>query len=622
MAYKVPIFSLILPCTNQQVNLLLLSIINTCVARLHSLHIQLCSCFPLLEKPVTKEQENAFRLAMRDGLSTSSNFRIDIFGPENSGKTCLISTLFNEQFANNEATEGADVQICTIYAANWEKCTAQEMADKLQLQFLHNLNTTAKEKMASEASVAATKKGFVAKVKAVFVKSRTTTPEKLLKAPEVKLEVIKEANAIKITTKDGFTAVVWDYAGQIQYLSTHTVFIRKNNVIFIVFKASCNLSELIQPRPGDQSSASSSNATHFEVIHYWLQSVTSVCQDPGGADHKSTFLPTVVPIVTHIDEIPADIVEQTKEEIITQLARELEGKPYAKHLAGNLPGVGLLNALKKYCIFLSNKIRDEKTIARLKEIVLEISAPSMKEKHPLIYLKIEKELLLLEKEVITITDFHKVAVDNGFMAKENSEEMKGALEYFHQKGVVLHFPSIENLKKLVFLSPQWLEKLIAFLIIAHHYQPTGDKDDHSYKRLKHEGVLVGSFLDHMLQMFNELHRAVGCEITFDQAVTFLIEFGFIAEISITTEFLEELHPWSKEEEKRIFIVPSQLPEDKGEKRLSFVDKKRVWSIHFVFTDGFISLTLFHQMVAACINWNGKRKQNIAWYVYITIYIKL
>ena len=540
---------------------------------------------------------------MRDGVSTSSSFRIDIFGPENSGKTCLVSTLFDEQFASNEATEGADVQICTIYANNWQRCTAKEMADKLQLQFLHNLNTLAKEKMGSEESTAAIKKGFASKVKAIFSKS-------LHKAPEVKLEVIRKANAVKITSKDGFTAVVWDYAGQIQYLSAHTVFIRKNNVIFIVLKASCNLSELIHPRPGDQIS----NATHFEVIHYWLQSVTSVCQDAGGADHKSTFLPTVVPIVTHIDEIPADIVEQTKEEIIAHLARELEGKPYAKHLAGNLPGVGLRNALKKYCIFLSNKVRDESTIARLKEIVVEVSAPSMKEKHPLVYLKIEKELLLLEKEVISTTEFHKVAIENGFMAEENSEEMKGALDYFHQKGVILHFPSIDNLKKLVFLSPQWLEKLIAFLIVAHHYQPTGDKDDHSYKRLKHEGVLVGSFLYHMLQLFNsdKLHRAVGCEITFDQAVTFLIKFGFIAEISITTEFLEELHPWSKEEEKRIFIVPSQLPEDKGEKRLSFVNKKRVWSIHFAFTDGFISLTLFHQMVAACINWNGKRKQNIAW----------
>ena len=566
--------------------------------------------------PVTTEQEKkAFRLAMRDGVAKSSSFRICVFGPENSGKTCLVSTLFDEEFFSHEATQGADVNICTIYANNWNRCTAQEMAEKLQLQFFHNLKTSAKEQIKSpslETSSAAGKIGFASKLKAVFSKSHATTASKLHKAPEVKPEIIKQAKSIKIFSQDGFTAVVWDFAGQIQYLSTHTVFIRKNNVVFIVFKASCELSELIKPRPGDQKSVPSSNATHFEVIHYWLQTVTSVCQDTGGANHKSTFLPTIVLIITHIDEIPEGIVEQVKEGIIAQLAKELQGKPYAKHLAGNLPGVGLLEALKKYCVFLSNKVRNESTITLLKKIVLDITAPSMKEEHPLIYLKIEKELLLLKKEVVTTKEFYKVAVENGFTAAEDSMEMRGALEYFHQKGVVLHFPSINNLKQLVFLSPQWLEKLIAFLIIAHNYKPTGDRDDHSYDRLKYEGVLVGSFLDHMLQMFNKLHRAVGCEISFKQAVTFLIKFGFIAEISITTEFLEELHPWSKEDEKRIFIVPSRLPEDKGEKRLSFLNKRRAWSIHFQFPDEYVSLTLFHQMVAACINWNGERKQNIAW----------
>ena len=548
---------------------------------------------------------------MRDGVATSSGFRISVFGPENSGKTCLISTLFNEEYKDNNATEGADVQICTIYANNWNRCTSQEMADKLQLQFFHNLNTSAKEQIRSpafKASSTPTKKGFASKFKAVFFKTPAATASKLPNAPEVKLEMIKQAKAIKMSSKDEFTAVVWDYAGQIKYLSTHTVFVRKNNLVFIVFKASTDLSDLIKPRPGDEKS----NATHFEVIHYWFQSVSSGCQDTGGAAHKSTFLPTIVLICTHIDEIPVKIVEQVKEGIIAQLARELEGKPYAKHLAGNLPGVGLLEALKRYCIFLSNKVRDQNTIVQLKQIVLEISAPIMKEEHPLIFLKIEKELLLLEKEAITTKEFHRVAAENGFMAKENSEEMKGALDYFHQKGVILHFPSIDNLKDLVFLSPQWLEKLIAFLIVAHHYRSTGDKDDHSYKRLKDEGILVGSFLDHMLQMFNEQQRTVGCKLFFDQAITFLKKFGFIAEISITTEFLEEQHPWSKEDEERVFIVPSQLPEDKGTKKLSFVNKRHVWTVHFVFPDGFISLTLFHQMVAACINWNGQREQNIAW----------
>jgi len=563
----------------------------------------------------------AFQLAMHDGVADSTFFRLCVFGPENSGKTCLISTLFNEAFKHNEATQGADVQICTIYATNWNKCSAKQLADKLETKFYYGLNTTANKQIKSTSTQAPSiqassiqaptnTRGFASKLKAIFSKSQSTTASQSHETPEVKFEDIKQARASKNTSQDEFTAVVWDFAGQIQYISTHTVFIRKSNIVMIVFKASCDLSDFVTSRTNDQESASSSKTTHFGVIHYWLQSISTVCQIAGGADYMSEFLPTVLLIATHIDEILGDI-EQAKEIIIQQLAKELKGKPYAKHLAGNLPGVSLVDALKKYCIFLSNKIRDTNTISKLKEILLQVSASTMKEKHPLVYLKIEKELLLHEKEMITTTEFHKVAVENGFMAEENSAEMKGALEYFHQKGVILHFPAINDLKQLVFLSPQWLEKVIAYLIIAHHYKPTGDEDDYSYDRLREEGVLVGSFLCHMLQMFNKEHRDVGCEISFNQAIAFLIKFGFIAEISITTEFLEESRPWS-EREKRIFIVPSQLPEGKGERKFFFINDKKIWSIHFKFVNGFIPLMVFHHMVAACINWNERKKQNIAW----------
>ena len=565
------------------------------------------------EEPVTTEQEKrAYQLALCDGEANSLSFHLCVFGPENSGKTCLVDTLFDDVFQEQEATQGADVHICTIYAANWQKCSPAQMADKIETHFFHGLNISARMQVESpsfQMPLTASKRSFVSKFKAVVFQAHLGSQAR--KAPEVKVQEIRQAKATKVISQKEFTAIVWDFAGQIQYLSTHTVFIRKDNVVFIVFKASCHLSDLIKTRPGDQETASSSKpTTYFHVIHYWLQSVTSVCHNVGGAGHMSEFLPTAVLIATHIDEITSDL-DQAKEIIIIQLAKELEGKPYAKHLAGNLPGVGLLDALRKFCIFLSNKVRDEKTITELKEIVLQISAPSMNEKHPLIYLKIEKELLLSKKEVITTAEFHKVAVENGFTAKQGSVEMRGALSYFHQKGVILHFPSIDNLKQLVFLSPQWLEKLIAYIIIAHYYKPTGDKRDHSYKRLKREGVLVGSFLQHSLEMFNKLHRVIGCEISFEQAIAFLVKFGFIAQISITTVFLEESHPWG-EEELRIFIVPSLLPEEKEGKRLIFFKEKYVWSIYFRFVDGFIPLTIFHQMIAACINWNESKKQNIAW----------
>ena len=140
--------------------------------------------------------------------------------------------------------------------------------------------------------------------------------------PEVKIEEINHA-AIKITSEEEFTAVVWDCAGQEKYITTHTVFVRRNNLVLIVFI-------------GDHQS--SQKVTHFKVIHHWLQTVMSVHHETGGAAHMSEFLPMVVLVVTHT---LTKSLEEAKYAIITQLAEELKGKPYAKHLIGNHNGKGI-----------------------------------------------------------------------------------------------------------------------------------------------------------------------------------------------------------------------------------------------------------------------------------------
>ena len=567
---------------------------------------------------VTEQKRRAYQLALRDGKASISNFRLLVFGPENSGKTCLVSTLFGEPFHDNPATQGADVNIGTVYATNWCKCSAEEMAGKLHVKFWHNMNITAIpiiEHVQSENTYQAEGNSK----EKLTVSSEIASPiyqHSSVQMPKVHEEEIQEAETIRINNEKEFTAVVWDCAGQEKYISTHTVFIRRNNLVFVVFKASCNLHGCVQARLGDQSP--SSRVTQFKVIHYWLQSVTSVCRDPGGKDHMSEFLPTVVLVATHIDEITED-VEEAKDLIITQLAKELKGKSYAKHLAGNRDGKGLLYALKEYCIFLSNKLRNLKTITHLKEIVLLATAPTMKEMHPLVYIRIEKKLLSLQEEVITTTKFHEIALESGFVADADSLEMKGALNHFHQMGIILHFPSIESLKALVFLTPQWLEKLYAYLIIAHPYKLTGDDKDHSYSCLVQDGILLESFLNHMLAMFNKQQQIISCKISFAQAKDYLVRFGFIAKVNISTDFLEESHPFLQcDEEEQIYIVPTQLPEDKGDKKLTFVEGQTNWTIHFVFSSGFVPLNIFHKMISSCIDWNSSRMKDIAWYVIFMV----
>ena len=129
------------------------------------------------------------------------------------------------------------------------------------------------------------------------------------------------------------------------------------------------------------------------------------------------------------------------------------------------------------------------------------------------------------------------------------------------------------------MSPQWLEKLFAYLIIAHPYKISGDNKDHLYECLAQDGILFGTFLKHMLQMFNKPQDVTGCNISFEQGAAFLAKFHFIAEI--TADFLEQSHPMLQcEENTEIFIVPSQLSKYKREVRSSFVQKTDVWSLHF------------------------------------------
>ena len=554
-----------------------------------------------------QEEKLAYALALKEGLADSFSLRMLVFGPENAGKTSMIATLVDDRFEVSSATQGADIQVCTIYTDNWRKCAPQDVVHKLHQQYWYQLNIQADER-ADRASLQA--QSFSSAPAPLHGAASTTN----LALPKVSKEEIKLAKehkvtqlkSIKVFTEDEFCGVIWDFAGQTRYLTTHSVFIRRNNMVFVVFKASSNLFEVVKAREEDKQSHNPA-ATCFEIIHHWLQSVHAICHDKGGDEHMSEFLPTVLLVATHLDKITGDVAK-VKEAIIDQLVKELAGKPYAKHLAGHR--LGLKNALQKYCFFISNKHRNKETISQLKDVVAQISKPIMKEKYPLIYIKIEKALLSLKKDVISTQDFVKVAKENGFGAAEDSKEMVGALKHFHNKGIILHFATIPSLSNLIFLSPQLLAKLFSFLIIAHPYKyPTGDKHDHSYERLQKEGVLLNSFLMHMLDMFNKSYKAEGYQISYEQAVDFLIKFGFIAEVSISNKFLQETHPVPPEE-KRLFVVPSQLPEKNvPHNRINSISN---WEIFFTFTDQFLPSFVYHQIVSKCINWAGQRNESVVW----------
>ena len=114
------------------------------------------------------------------------------------------------------------------------------------------------------------------------------------------------------------------------------------------------------------------------------------------------------------------------------------------------------NALRKYCIFISNKARNATVTTRLQEVVLQVALPILSKQHPLVYLKIEKQVLSADKGVLKMDEFHSITNNCGFSASIESKQFMGVLEYFHHRGTILHFPSIKSLQNLIIVSAHWL----------------------------------------------------------------------------------------------------------------------------------------------------------------------
>ena len=548
-----------------------------------------------------KIEEKAFSLALRDGQTKAVGIKLLLFGPEFVGKTCVAATLVGDSFQEMEATEGADLAICNT--SNWKKISYEEASQRLQSEYLVNLKNFAASKT-TDAKASVEANVFTKAVRSVASSIRGRGKQQ---APEVDTDDIKEAKVTTVAVsqdKQSIDVTILDFAGQVQYHNTHSVFIRKQNLIMIIFNASQPLSKNVKVR---SSTLRSHPMTNSQNIHFWMKTVHSVCRQPGDINDKASLLPVIMLVATHLDLL-GESAEEAKEEIIQTLAKELEGKRYAKHLAGHQEG--LLKALRKYCVFLSNKIRDPATIYKLQDIIHEISLPILSKEQPLVYLKIERQLMSIEKGAITRKEFHAITYSCGFLAGLNSEEFAAALQYFHNRGTVLHFASIHSLKELVILSPHWLTKLFSYVLIAHPYQHIGGREDISFHILTEKGILLGSFLTHMLQSFNKSENVAGFEVERELTIDLMKKFGFVSQVTPKAKFLEEA---KISNEKEIFVVPSLLPEESTDKQPQPEEKEsKVRVVYFYLPDHFLPPILFDQMATKCIDRNEFKRETILW----------
>ncbi|XP_065883436.1 uncharacterized protein [Dysidea avara] len=554
----------------------------------------------------------AYNLAVAKGETNSSSFSIYVLGQENSGKTCLVATLLGEDFTENIATHGTDVTVCTTHASSsWCRVKATEVSTKQQKRYHCKLRVAASAEITIMTELA-------------FTTGETKTPQELLKTlpklPDSVLHQVEQAKVAESVDDDGINTVIWDFSGQSVYDGLHCMFLKQGSVIAIVFNASQDLHSPTECRDNskDPYTEQSINrkTTGCGSVCYWLNTVHSICcfKDGKLLRAMSKFVPTVFLIATHIDKIgDENEIEKKRKQIIDQLVDLLKGHEFAQHLAGI--GHDLREALEQFCFFISNKEQNErnkKEVDRLKRELVGAAQYILEKKHPVIYLDIERKLQEQVKPVITTEEFHTIAIDSGFSAKPQSEEFKGALTHFHHKGAILHFPSTELLQNLVVLSPQWLTKLISYVLVAHPYKTSGSCHDGQYDLLQKQGILIEDFIVYMTQRFNEDQQQFGLSLTSEQVINLVKHFKLIAEINRNTRL-----PGNKIQiplnDKKMYIVPSMLPLNLPDHiKLPSPKDKHACVIHFEFHERFLPLMMFYQLLADCIERNivKMKKKNV------------
>ena len=255
----------------------------------------------------------AYSLAMKEGEAESRDLQVLLVGTENTGKTCLISSFLGEEFVEGQsATEGADVEVCKIYSKDWSRISDCEKTDLLHHQFIDQFRGSALKimlPMISHKSSAPSSHNVVESIGVVSTESVSAPPT------EPHPQDVKEASSNTVQyDADSLNAVVWDFAGQIIFHNSHSVFISESGVPVITFNSSGELSDEVVPRKGSPQPAEC--RTVISSIHYWLQVVDSMCSVKG----------KVLLAGTHIDKIHPDIKkarEIAKDRILPKLEKEL-----------------------------------------------------------------------------------------------------------------------------------------------------------------------------------------------------------------------------------------------------------------------------------------------------------
>ncbi|XP_065887370.1 uncharacterized protein [Dysidea avara] len=562
---------------------------------------------------VTRENWNK---GYQDGLMDSLDIRVALLGPEGSGKSSLADTLTGQKFRHDTLpTKGAEqMEVVVKNAINWSIIDKEDLIDDLQIRMLQE---------AKHCAVGLPKSPEIADIPTTPTFPSSSKKSKLATELEqeemLTLEQFTELPALTEEYNSNKRYIsIWDYGGQQVFHHTHGLFLSVEVVCLVVFDASKSLEDVPDRRCSDDHCP---GRTGLDSICYWIELISHrVKKESTSDDDLALFYPIFMLVGTHIDLIDDDI-EKAKQiahqRCVPLLKSKLEDKPYARHIAGSKEGQ-LFDNGSRSIFFLSNldELRDPAVIASLQETI--IQAPPIK-RRPIKFVKMERILLKLSFEekvsIVSLTEVEEVAKSCGIV---DSEDFQEAVDYLHQKGTILHFREVAALSGLAILCPQWLARLLTYVLTDLKHRLADATLRPFVKERKEHGFLREELLEWSVEKFNqgEVKRGQKKSNLIDKnlkVADLFINFNLMVDVTNTALAKSRNIPVKK----RLYLVPHLIPEKPLQPPAD-----PYYPLFFRFSIGFIPDILIDQLIVKCAEWNVNHNFDFAELSYQCVHMQL
>ena len=498
----------------------------------------------------------AYNKALAEGTTFDRRVPVMLIGRDRSGKTSLKKSLMGELFnPNEESTVGIDVDLSHFELSTeiWKIPEKDQEANSgMSISYEHHVaraavehmmqtrrdpvpeekppseNVPAVETVSASASISThdpAEVGTVSSSKTSIQENRfertSNDPNELPmmssesvqtsrhaenedRKPDipsdVQTEMIKFLENNSEVGDEEVHAVLWDFAGQSVYYTTHPIFLTPRAIYLLAYDLSQDPHEEAQPvqKQGlfEEFADSCGLEINSDYLDFWMSSVASLASqeefDEVSSKSEDKLSPDKLPVVllvcTHADT-PYDRMRGPKK-MANELYGSLRKKPYKMHLRSFFLVDNTKSGRGPECPGVK-KLREElQTVAK--------QLPQMKESIPIKWLNYEKKLRAKRKlgeKWIDLQEAKRTASEECNIVDER--EFRAVLDFLHDKRILIHFNDSPELDKLVVLDPQWLVDVFKKVITIPPYDSKENEFEDLWDKLQKKGILDEKLVHHV-----------------------------------------------------------------------------------------------------------------------------